>query len=142
VVNRGIEWGAVVKDAPTSDSSAVAFRPLEWRWPVSGEMEQKNRVLEFATQHANTWLKLDLLCFWSRYPYAKFTAGTIARALGCKRRIDVEEALDSFVKDNLIDKHTDRGLPFYCLTGDAGKRECVLDMRAYRSSLRPALSMG
>jgi hypothetical protein len=132
----------VVEKVIDSDSSEVATRPLEGRWPMSGEMEQKNRVLEFATQHANTWLKLDLLCFWSRYPYAKFTAGTIAHALGCKRRIDVEEALDSFVKDNLVDKHTDRGLPFYCLTGDAGKRECVLDMRTYRSSLRPALSMG
>ena len=109
---------------------------------MSREMERKNRVLEFARQHANTWLKLDLLCFWSRYPHAKFTASAIARALGCKRRIDVEEALDSFVKDNLVDKHTDKALPFYCLTDDASKRECVLDMRAYRSSLRPALSMG
>jgi hypothetical protein len=132
----------VVKDAPISDSLVVAVRPLEGRWPVSGEMENKTRVLEFARQHANTWLKLDLLCFWSRYPHAKFTAGAIARALGCKRRTDVEEALDSFVKDNLVDKHTDRALPFYCLTDDTSKRECVLDMRAYRSSLRPAFSMG
>jgi len=141
-VNCGVEWSAVVKDAPTSDSLVVAIRPLEGRWPVSGEMEKRNRVLQFAGQHANTWLKLDLLYFWSRYPHAKFTAGAIARALGCKRRIDVEEALDSFVKDNLVDKHTDRALPFYCLTDDASKRECVLDMRAYRSTLRPALSMG
>lgn len=141
-MNCGVEWRAVVKNAPTSDSSVVASRPLEGRWPVSGEMENKNKVLEFARQHANTCLKLDLLYFWSRYPYAKFTAGAIARALGCKRRTDVEEALDSFVRDNLVDKHTDRALPFYCLTDDAGKRACVLDMRAYRSSLRPALSMG
>ncbi|MBN2099442.1 MAG: hypothetical protein JW753_07590, partial [Dehalococcoidia bacterium] len=131
----------VVKNAPTSDSSVVASRPLEGRWPVSGEMDN-NTILEFARQHANTWLKLDLLCFWSRYPHAKFTAGAIARAIGCKRRTDVEEALDSFVRDNLVDKHTDRALPFYCLTDDASKRECVLDIRAYRSSLRPALSMG
>jgi hypothetical protein len=132
----------VVKNAPISDGSVVAVRLLEGRWPVSVEMEKRNRVLQFARQHANTWLKLDLLCFWSRYPHAKFTAGIIARTLGCKRRADVEEALDSLVKDNLVDRHTDRGLPFYCLTDDASKRECVLDMRAYRSSLRPALSMG
>jgi hypothetical protein len=132
----------VVKHAPISDGSVAAVRLLEGRWPVSVEMEKRNRVLQFARQHANTWLKLDLLCFWSRYPHAKFTAGIIARTLGCKRRADVEEALDSLVKDNLVDRHTDRGLPFYCLTGDASKRECVLDMRAYRSSLRPALSMG
>jgi len=109
---------------------------------MSAEIEYKNRVIEFARQHANTWLKLDLLYFWSKYPYAKFTVGIIARALGCKRRVDVEEALDSFVKDNVVDKHTDKGLPLYSLTGDASKRECVLKMPAYRSSLRPAPSMG
>ena len=109
---------------------------------MSGEMENKNKVIEFARQHANTWLKLDLLYFWSRYPYAKFTAGAISRALGCKRRTDVEEALDSFVKASLLDKLTDRALPFYCLTADVSKRECVLDMRVYRSTLRLALSTG
>ena len=109
---------------------------------MSAEMETKNRVLEFTRKHANTWLKLDLLYFWSKYPYAKFTIGIITRALGCKRRVDVEEALDSFVKDNLVDKHTDKGLLFYSLTSDASKRECVLKMPAYKSSLKPALSMG
>jgi hypothetical protein len=109
---------------------------------MSVEIDNKSRVLEFARQHANTWLKLDLLYFWSNYPYAKFTVGIIARALGCKRRVDVEEALDSFVKDNLVDKHTDKGMPFYSLTSDARKREYVLNIPAYRSSLRPTLSMG
>lgn len=109
---------------------------------MSADVESKNRVLEFARKHANTWLKLDLLYFWSRYPYAKFTVGIIARALGCERRVDVEEALDFLVKENLVDKHMDKGLPFYCLTDDANRRECVLKMPAYKSSLKPALSVG
>ncbi len=109
---------------------------------MSAEIENKNRVIEFTKEHANTWLKLDMLYFWSKYPYAKFTIGIIARALGCKRRVEVEEALDSFIKDDLVEKHTDKGLPFYCLTADPGKRECVLNLPAYRNSLRPALSMG
>lgn len=108
---------------------------------MSAEIDKQHKALEFARQHANTWLKLDLLCFWGRYPHAKFTADAIARTLGCKRRTDVEEALDSLVKENLVEKRTDKALPFYCLTDDASKRECVLDIRAYRSSLRPALSM-
>ncbi len=109
---------------------------------MSPEMESTNRVLEFARRHANTWLKLDLLCFWGRYPYAKFTVGIIARALGSERRVDVEEALDSLVKDNLVDKCVDKGQPFYCLAGDANSRECVLKMPVYKSSLRPAVSVG
>jgi hypothetical protein len=132
----------VVKGVIGADNSVVATRPLEGRWPMSVEIESKNRVVEFARNHAHSWLKLDLLYFWSRYPYAKFTAGIITQALGSNRRIDVEEALDSMVKENLVDKHVDKGLPFYCLTSDASKRECVLKMPAYRSSLRPALSMG
>jgi hypothetical protein len=109
---------------------------------MSAETDSRNGISEFARSHANTWLKLDLLYFWSKYPYAKFTAGIITRALGGRRRVDVEEALDSFVKDNLVDKHTDKGLPFYSLTSDASKRECVLKMPAYKNSLRPVLSMG
>lgn len=124
------------------ESCGVARMPLQGRWPMSPEMEIKNRVLDFSRKHANTWLKLDLLCFWSKYPYAKLTVGIIARALGCKRRVDVEEALDSFVNESLVDRRADNGLLFYSLTSDAGKRECVLNMPAYRSSLRPTLSVG
>ena len=109
---------------------------------MSPEMEIKNRVLDFARKHADTWLKLDLLCFWSKYPHAKLTVGIIARALSCKRRVDVEEALDSFVNESLVDRRADNGLLFYSLTSDAGKREFVLNMPAYRSSLRPNLSAG
>jgi hypothetical protein len=142
VADRGIKWGVVVRVAVSRNSSGVARMPLRGRWPMSPEMETKNRVLDFSRKHANTWLKLDLLCFWSKYPYAKLTVGIIARALGCKRRVDVEEALDSFVNESLIDRRADNGLLFYSLTSDAGKRECVLNMPAYRSSLRPNLSPG
>jgi hypothetical protein len=104
--------------------------------------EKRSGVVEFVRQHANTWLKLDLLCFWGKYPYARFSVGIIARALGCKRRVDVEEALDSLLRDNLVERHTNNGLPFYCLTRDPAKRECVLNLPAYRNHLRPTLSMG
>ncbi len=108
---------------------------------MSAESENQNKVIEFAKEHANTWLKLDILYFWSKYPYAKFTVGIIARSLSCKRRGDVEEALDTFVRDNLVEKHTEKGQPFYCLTADPGRRECILNLPAYRNSLRPASSM-
>jgi hypothetical protein len=142
VADRGIKWGIVVRVAVSRNSSGAVRMPLRGRWPMSPEMEIKNRVLDFARKHADTWLKLDLLCFWSKYPYAKLTVGIIARALSCKRRVDVEEALDSFVNESLVDRRADNGLLFYSLTSDADKRDCVLNMPAYRSSLRPTLSVG
>lgn len=109
---------------------------------MSPEIETGMRVLDFASRYANSWLKLDLLCFWGRYPYARFTVGIIARALGSERRADVQEALDSLVREHLVDKLIDKGQPFYSLAGDACSRECVLQMPAYKSSLRPATSAG
>jgi len=98
------------------------------------EAREKNEMIQFVKEHADTGLKLDLLSFWSRYPYAKFTSGIIARALDCtrNRRVDIKEALESFVKAELIEKHTRQGLPFYCLTADPEKRQRVLNLSAYR----------
>ena len=98
------------------------------------ETEEGNKVTQFVNEHANSGLKLDLLFFWSKYPYAKFTSGIIARALACNRKADIEEALESFVKARLIEKHTRQGLPFYCLTGDPEKRQCILSLSAHRAN--------
>ncbi len=100
------------------------------------ETREETEVTQFVNEHGNTGLKLDLLFFWSKYPYAKFTSGIIARALDCKRKMDIEEALESFVKASLIEKHTRQGLPFYCLTADPEKRQWVLSVSAYRCNFR------
>jgi hypothetical protein len=112
------------------------------------EIETKERnevtqeVNQFVNQHGNTGLKLDLLFFWKRYPYAKFTSGIIAHALHCNRRVDIEEALESFVKAMLIERHTRQGLPFYCLTADPEKRQWILSLSAYRDKLQITLCQG
>jgi len=54
------------------------------------ETKEETEVTQFVNEHGNTGLKLDLLFFWSKYPYAKFTSGIIARALDCKRKTDIE----------------------------------------------------
>ncbi len=95
------------------------------------------RLLE---EHGNTGLKLDLLLFWKKYPYARFTSGIVARAVDCNRRMDVEEALECFVKADLLQKHVRQGLHFYRLTEDPSMRQKVLDLPARRGSLRPAFS--
>jgi len=100
------------------------------------ETKEETEVIQFVNEHGNTGLKLDLLFFWSKYPYAKFTSGIIARALDCKRKMDMEEALDSFVKASLIEKHTRQGLPFYCLTADPEKRQSILSLSIHRSNFR------
>lgn len=94
-------------------------------------------MIQFVRELADTGLKLDLLLFWNKYPYAKFTSGIIAHALDCSRRMDIEEALESLVKAKLVEKHTQRGLLFYCLTTDPEKRQWVLNPPAYGSNFRP-----
>jgi hypothetical protein len=95
-----------------------------------GKETVREMIPQFINNHADTQLKTDLLFFWNRYPYANFTAGVIARAVNCVRKADVEEALEVLVTDELIEKHTHQGQPFYCLTADPEKREPILRLSA------------
>ena len=93
---------------------------------------------QFVREHADTRLKHDLLFFWRKYPYARFTSGIVARAVDRNRRIDVEEALERFVQAELLEKHTQQGLPFYRLTTvDSSKRECILNLPTPQAGLKP-----
>ena len=86
---------------------------------------------QFINKHADTQLKTDLLFFWSRYPNAKFTLGAIARGpVDCTRKADMEEALESFAKDQFIEKHVQQGVLFYSLTTNPEKREPFLKLSA------------
>ena len=104
------------------------------------ETKEGSRMFQFLKQYVDTWLKLDLLLFWNKHPYAKFTSGAIARTLERRRRVEVEEALDSLVHEAIVERHTDQGQPFYCLTSDPDKRRFVLNIPAFRTMLAPAMS--
>jgi len=88
--------------------------------------------------HADAGLKLDLLRFWSRYPYARFTPAIVTRALDPNRRTDISQALENFVKAHLLEKRIQQGLPFYCLTQDPSMRQWVFNMAAQEGNLRPS----
>lgn len=88
----------------------------------------KSEVMQLVKKHADTGLKLDLLYFWNKHPYAKFTSGIITRIVDSKRRLDVEEALEALADAEIVEKHVQRGLPFYCLTTSPEKREPVLQL--------------
>jgi hypothetical protein len=103
--------------------------------------ESPQEVTQFVNQYGNTELKRDLLRFWNRYPYAKFTSGIIAHALH-NRKVDIEEALESLVKATLIEKHTRQGLLFYCLTADPERRQWILSLSAYRGNFRSLYARG
>jgi hypothetical protein len=93
------------------------------------------QTIQFVSEYGNTRLKFDLLALWSRYPHARLTTGVIAGALDCNRRVDLEEALESFVKAKLIEeKHTEQGLRLYCLATDPEKRQGVLSVAACRAA--------
>ena len=74
-----------------------------------------------------TKLKKDLLSHLNRHPRAKFSAGAIPHAVSRVRKVDVEQALEGLVTDDLIEKHTNQqGQLFYCLNNDPEKQEPVL----------------
>lgn len=102
------------------------------------ETKEKGEIvhtIQFVRECGNTRLKLDLLVFWSQYPHARLTTGVIAGALECNRRVDLEEALESFVKAKLIEeKHTEQGLRLYCLANDPEKRQVVLSVAACKGA--------
>lgn len=108
---------------------------------VLAQQTKVNEMVQYvrdqaAADHADTGLKLDLLRFWSKYPYARFTPAIVTRALDPSRKTDVSQALESFVKAHLLEKHVQQGLPFYCLTEEPSMRQWVLNMAAQEGSLR------
>ena len=94
-------------------------------------------IVRLLKEHAGTRLKFDILLFWSKYPEAKFTCGIITRAVRCKRRPDVEEALECFAEAELLEKHSSEGLQLYCLTKDPHRRQCVVDLASHVNGFLP-----
>ena len=86
----------------------------------------KEDLIQSVREYADTRLKLDLLFFWNRHPYAKFSSGIIADALDYQRKVDVEEALQWLVEAQLVEKDTSQGVPVYFLTTDHENRQRVL----------------
>jgi len=84
-----------------------------------------------ATGTQQTKLKKDLLSHLNRHPHAKFTAGAIPHNISRVRKVDLDEALEGLVTDELIERHTNQqGQLFYCLNTDPMKRESVLRLTA------------
>ncbi len=80
----------------------------------------------------DTQLKTKLLLFFqNRHPDAKCSIGVISYAVSHVKRVNLKEALEDLVADELIEKHTNQqGQLFYCLTTDPRRRELVLRLPA------------
>ena len=89
-------------------------------------------ITRSAKNAADIQLKKDLLLFFQhRHPYAKCSAGVISRAASRVKRVDLKEALEGLVTDELIEKHTNQqGQLFYCLTTDPKRLEPGLILSA------------
>lgn len=90
-------------------------------------------IARSTNKDADTQLKKDLLLFFqNRHPYAKCSPGVISYAVSRIKKIDLEEALEGLIADELIEKHTNRyGQLYYCLAIDPKKQEPVLRLPAY-----------
>ena len=91
-------------------------------------VKEKDEILQSVNEYVDKRLERNLLLFWSSYPHTKFTARTIAHAVNYPGKVDIEEALQCFVEDELLEKHICQGLDFYCLTTETEKRQWVLNL--------------
>ena len=96
---------------------------------------EKERMVQSVNEYVDSSLERDLLLFWSWHPHTNFTARTIAHAVKFPTEVDIEEALECLVKDELLEKHICQGLDFYCLTADPEKRQWLLNL--FRSVVKP-----
>lgn len=82
-------------------------------------------ITRYTNNAADARLKKDLLLFFqNRHPYAKCSAGVISYAVSRVKKVDLKEALEGLVTDEIIEKHTNRqGQLFYCLVTDPKGRE-------------------
>jgi DNA-binding transcriptional ArsR family regulator len=80
-------------------------------------------------EYASDRLKSEILSFWSRHPYDKFTTSVISCALGFSK-LEVSRALKALADNGLIDSCVLGDLTLYNLTTDETKRMPVLELSA------------
>ena len=100
------------------------------------EIRDYKNTAPWAKQTTNTMLKFAILSFFKKNLNAKFVSTIIADTLSCKQKEDVKEVLESLVKDEIIEKHVQRGVAFYCLTSNPDKRQLFLSQAAELNRLK------
>ena len=69
-------------------------------------------------------LKNNIVHFWRRHPYAKFTEDCIYYAMGYSKN-EIVESLEDFVVAGILDVTTKHKTNFYSLTVDEDKRDLI-----------------
>lgn len=89
----------------------------------------EEQLSRFVEEHTSDRLKSEILSFWSRHPYDKFTTSIIACALGLSK-LEVSRALKALMDTGLVDSCNQGDLTLYNLTTDETKRKPVLELSA------------
>ncbi|MCX5998562.1 MAG: hypothetical protein NTU41_02940 [Chloroflexi bacterium] len=97
----------------------------------------KSAIGSASDRAADTGLKHDLMLFWHSYPEAEFTLSVIARGLDCSRRADVEEAVESLVQAQVLDRRTCHGVSLYALRTGPAERQLASDSLSNARHFRP-----
>jgi len=69
-------------------------------------------------------LKRNIMHFWHRHPYAKFSGDCIYYAMGSSKN-EIIESLQDFVVAGILDVTAEHNTSFYSLTTDMDKRNLV-----------------
>jgi hypothetical protein len=110
------EWNPPSKRSSTSGAgSDLAARLMD---------DMDPEVLEFLKTTVNSFIKWDLVIFFSENPNTTDTAQNVARYIG--RDVSaIGQELDDLVETGVLERHAAGELTVYSLTGDAQMRERI-----------------
>lgn len=89
---------------------------------IGASIEERTRSLTCNSESDR--LKRNILHFWRRHPYAKFSGDCIYYAIG-NSKSEIIESLQDFVVAGVLDVTNEHKTDFYSLTTDDDKRSLV-----------------
>jgi len=91
------------------------------------EVAIEDKLHEFIKEHGEEQCYLELLRFFGRHPYTRFSRRAIVRALD-HPRFYVERDLGRLINSGVVKAYTSNSVSFYSLTDDESLCSLVLDL--------------
>ena len=86
--------------------------------------EVEDKISHLVREYGDDHCSLDLLMFFGRHPYARFSRMAIAHSIDAQR-LNIDRPLKQLITDGLVRMYVENGLTVYSLTEDASLCELV-----------------